>query len=229
MAGLLVVGACASGGDKGDQGRAIAEQAGLPGDVAEFFALAARGLDATYRATYDTTDTAGGALQITSTQRPPDVRVDTFHADGTIDASISVGGTAFQCTMTANQWVCGELGSPGDTGEVFGPTAVQRATDQFRRRAEDYDFRVEPRTVAGAAGRCLVTTRKPGREVDATLGASATLCVSPEGVILLAEVPSGSITATTYTTTIPPDAFTLPAPVGSSTTSTSSPASAGTN
>jgi hypothetical protein len=96
---------------------------------------------------------------------------------------------------------------------VFGPTAVQAAIDGFRNRANDYDFRVEEQKLAGTNARCLITTRKPGREQDPTLGASAKLCVSPEGAIVLVEVPSGSITATEYTTTIASNAFELPAPV----------------
>jgi hypothetical protein len=218
---LVVAAACGGNSQtKADQGRSIAEAAGLSKDVTDFFALAASGTNATYRSTIETTDTTGKPLQVTTTQRPPDHRFDTFHADGTIDSTISVGGHSFQCAMTANHWDCGELGrKPSTDSEVFGPTAVQGAIDGFRKRANDYDFRVEERKVAGIAARCLITTRKPGREQDPSLGASATLCVSPEGVIVLVEVPAGSVTATAYTTTIPSDAFNLPAPVGAPSTS----------
>jgi hypothetical protein len=70
----------------------------------------------------------------------------------------------------------------------------------------------------------LTTTRKPGREQNSSLGAAATLCLSPEGAVVLVEVPSGSIRATTYSTVIPNDAFTLPAPV--TPTSSSAPTKA---
>jgi hypothetical protein len=214
---LLLLGAAACGGHaqtKADQGRSIAEQAGLAPEVAAIFSLAASGMNATYRATVDTTDTAGKPLQVTTTQRPPDARFDAFHADGTVDSTISTGGRRYQCTMTANHWDCGELGAtPSSSEEVFNPSAVEGAIDGFRQRANDYDFRVEDRQMVGITARCLVTTRKPGHDQDSSLGAEATLCLSPEGAVLLVAVPSGSLTATAYTTTIPGDAFTLPAPV----------------
>jgi hypothetical protein len=214
---LLGVAACgASTQTKADQGRSIAEEAGLAPDVAAFFALATNGATATYRSTIETSDATGKPLQVTTTQRPPDTRFDVFQADGTIDSTISVSGRTYQCTMTANHWDCGEIGpSPSKNAHVFNPATVQSAIDGFRQRANDYDFRVEEREMVDITARCLITTRKPGREQDPSLGASATLCLSPEGAVVLVDVPSGSIKATAYSTTIPADAFTLPAPVTS--------------
>lgn len=215
---VVLLGVAACGGHtqtKADQGRSIAQQAGLAPDVATFFSLAASGTSATYRATVETTDASGQPLQLTTTQRPPDIRFDAFHSDGTVDSTISVDGHSFQCTMAANHWDCGELGeTQTSSGQVFSPAAVQSAIDRFRQQANDYDFKVEDRKVAGVAAQCLITTRKPGHEQDSSLGASATLCLSHEGVVVLVDVPSGSLTATAYTTTIPDDAFKLPASVG---------------
>jgi hypothetical protein len=219
---VLVVAAGCGGHSqtKADQGRSIADAAGLAKDVSDFFALAASGTSATYRSTIETTDTSGKRLQVTTTQRPPDVRFDTFHADGTIDSTIVVGGHSYQCAMAANHWDCGELSRPASTAsEVFGPAAVQAAIDGFRSRADDYDFRVDDQKLAGVAARCLITTRKAGHEQDPSLGASARFCVSPEGAIVLVEVPSGSVAATEYTTSIPSNAFDLPAPVSSASSS----------
>jgi hypothetical protein len=221
----VLLGLTACGGSsqtKAEQGRSIAEQAGLAPDVAAFFSLAVAGTNATYRETIETTDKTGKPVQVTTTQRPPDTRFDTFNADGTVDSTIAVGGQTYQCTMAASHWDCGELGtSPSSSAQVFNPSAVQSAIDQFEHRANDYDFRIEDREMVGLTARCLITTRKAGHEQDPSLGASATLCLSPEGAVLAVEVPSGSITAKEYSTTIPGDAFTLPAPV---TTTTSSPA-----
>lgn len=209
---LLVVAACGGNGpSKEDQARSIAQQAGLSPEVAEFFALASSGLTATYRSTVDTKDAKGQPLQITTTQRPPDARFDAFHADGTIDSTILTGGQSYQCTMANSHWDCGALGTKAATGNVFGPDTVKAAIDRFKDRAADYDFRVESRTVANTTAQCLVTTRKPGHDSDSTLGTTATLCLSPEGVILLVDVPTGSLSATDYSTTIPDDAFDLPA------------------
>lgn len=205
-----------SGPSKADQGRSIAEHAGLPGDVADFFALAAKGTQATYRVSLDTTDDKGAKLQVTTTQRPPDVRVDTFHADGTIDATFSVRGQRSECTRANDQWQCGELGpSSSSSDDVFGASAVSLAIDRFRQRATDYDFRVEHRTIANVDATCLVTTRKPGHDQDPSLGPSATLCLSAEGAILRAETGAGTLSASSYTTKIPDDAFALPAPISS--------------
>src|SRR5205085_3116146 len=116
-------------------------------------------------------------------------------------------------------WDCGEVGvAPSSTAGVFSPTVVQAAISTFRERAADYDFRVEDRSIAATNARCLVTTLKAGHSTDSTLGATGTLCLSSEGAVLLIETPSGSVSATQYTTTIPSDAFTLPAPVQSTTT-----------
>ena len=222
---LLGVAACSGHTQtKADQARSIAEKAGLAPDVASFFALAASGGEATYRSTLSTKDASGQPVQITTTQRRPDVRFDTFHADGTIDSTISTGGRSYQCTMAANHWDCGELGTSVaaqlSSGAIFGASAVTNALGQFEQRAQDYDFRVEDRQLVGITARCLVTTRKPGHEQDPSLGASATMCLAPEGAVVLVDVPAGTITATAYTTTIPSDAFALPAPPASTTSTT---------
>jgi hypothetical protein len=215
---LATLTACGGGGaTKAEQGRSIAEQAGLPKEVADFFALAAAGTQATYRVSLETTDPKGAKLQVTTTQRPPDVRVDTFHSDGTIDSTLSVEGRRYQCTKAGDQWQCGDLGPGAETNnEVFDPAAVQRAIDGFRQRAADYDFRVERRSIANVDATCLVTTRKPGKDKDPLLGAAATLCLSPQGAIVRAEEPSSTLAATSYATDIPADTFTLPAPISSS-------------
>lgn len=222
LAGLaaLTGGGCGGGGPSAsDQGRSIAETAGLPKDVADFFALATTGLTATYRVTRQTTDTSGQPLQLTTTQRPPDTRFDAFHSDGSVDSTIATGGRSYQCTMQAMHWDCGELGtSASSSGQAFDADTVKHAIDAFKARTADYDFRTETRTIANVTAHCLVTTRKPGHESNSALGATATLCLSPEGVILSVEIPTGSLTATEYSTTIPDDAFNLPAEPTTTTT-----------
>ena len=218
MLALIGLVACGGGGaSKADQGRSIAEQAGLAKDVADFFALAASGSQATYRVSLDTTDAKGAKLQVTTTQRPPDVRVDTFNPDGTIDATLSVRGHRYECTMANKQWQCGDLGPSSESSdEAFGASAVRLAVDRFRQRATDYDFRVEHRTIANVDATCLVTNRKPGHDQDPSLGASATLCLSAQGAVLRAETGSGTLNASSYTTDVAGDAFALPAPISSS-------------
>jgi hypothetical protein len=207
LAALLLVAACGSNeASKESQARSIADAAGLPKETADFFALAVAGQSATHRVSLETTDTAGQPIQYTITQRPPDRRFDTFRAD-TVDSTISTGGTTYQCTRTADQWQCGELApSPSQATEMFDERSVQDAIDGFKQRSEEYNFAIEDRVIAGVDARCLVTTPKPGRT-----GEAATMCLSPEGVILSLQVPSGTITATEYTTVVTADAFELPA------------------
>jgi hypothetical protein len=224
---LLAAGCSSDGSSRADQGRSIASEAGLAPDVADFFATATATDHGDYRLSYASTDSDNQPLQITITSRGADNRIDLFHADGTIDSTIRLGGTTYQCTKTS-EWQCGAVETGSATaGGVFDPDTVRHALDQLRLRAEDYDFSVESRTIAGAGAQCLVTTRKPGHD-DPALGAAATLCLSAEGAQLLVAVPSGTIEASDYTTTLPPDAFDLPAdPATTSTTPGTEPTSSG--
>ena len=216
VAGLTA--ACGGGGDSAsDQGKSIADAAGLPKDVGDFFALATTGLNATYRVTLETVDTEGLPVQVTTTQRPPEVRFDAFHADGSVDSTIATGGKRYQCAQASNVWQCGELGATDPIGEVFDPKTVTDTVEKLQQQRDAYDFRVESRSIAGVDARCLVTTPKAGS------GQAATMCLSPEGVILLVDVPTGKITATAYSTAIPDDAFTLPADPSTPPTTTSAP------
>jgi hypothetical protein len=225
-----LVSACGGGGGSAsDQGRSIADAAGLPKDVGDFFSLATTGLNATYRVTLDTVDTAGKPVQVTTTQRPPDVRFDAFHADGSVDSTIATGGQRFQCAMTNNTWQCGELGATDPIGEVFDPKTVTDAVTKLQQQADVYDFRTEPRTIAGVSARCLVTTPKPTAASGSGAPQSATMCLSPEGAILLVDVPTGTITASSYSTTIPDDAFTLPADPSTTTTADTTTTTAAPN
>jgi hypothetical protein len=223
IAGLLAVlavgavGACSSSGPtKAEQGRAVAESAGLPEDVADFFEAATATPSAPFRVSYDLTDDQGKTSQLTVTQQPPKRRVDVFHPDGTIDSTIGTGAENVQCTKTGETWRCGNLGvdpARQQSDGVLDADALRRATDRIRERATDFDFRIESRTIAGAAARCLVTTRKPSAASDPSVGGSGTLCLSNEGAQLLGETPTGRFEAKEYTTVIAPDAFDVPAPV----------------
>jgi len=226
VASVLLL-ACGGGGpSRADQGKSIASDAGLGADVADLFALALQGPSATYTLTYSTKDTAGAATQLTVTQRPPDRRVDVFAADGTIESTFRLGSVAYQCTKESRgvgapdpkspTWVCGRIG--GAIGGAAGATdplsgdSVKAAIDAFKARAADYDFRVEHRTIVGIDASCLITTRKAGHDQDPALGASATLCVAPDGAVLSVEVPTGAYAATAYSTTVDANTLELPAP-----------------
>jgi hypothetical protein len=207
--------ACSDSPTRTDQARQIASSAGLAADVADFVATATAGGDGVYAVTYHTTAADGSAQQITVTQQPPDRRVDIYLADGTIDSTIRTRGTSYQCTK-GQAWTCAALADQTTEPDgILDQKTVNAAIEQLTARANDYDFRVEPRTMLGVAARCLVTTLKPGHDAP-SLGASATLCLAPSGAQLLVDVPRGKLEATDYTTSIPQGVFDLPAqPAGS--------------
>jgi hypothetical protein len=127
-------------------------------------------------------------------------------------ATIATKDGTYQCTQTNGQWQCGQLGpAPSSDEGVLGNDTVSKAADVFRQRAADYDFQVQPRSIANTNATCLVTNRKPGHDQDPSLGATATLCLSAEGVPLLIETPTGSLTAVEYATSVADDTFDLPA------------------
>lgn len=216
----LVLAACTSSGpNRADQGRSIASGAGLSGEVGDLFALVLQGVDATYTVTYSTKDSAGKDLQLTVTQRPPDRRIDDFQPDGTIESTFRLGSVAYQCTKPPGQdgaWTCGAIGSDtggagGTSADPLDPATLRGAIDGFRQRAADFDFRVEHRTIIGIDARCLVTTSKGAASSSSAAMVSATLCVAPDGGLLAVDVPSGSFSATAYSTTVDESSLRLPA------------------
>ncbi len=218
--------ACGGGRPSRDaQVASIASAAGLPADVAAFFARAGR-TDGAYQVTYVVTTADKKRQQITLTQHPPDRRIDIYSPDGTIDSTFRLHGTSYQCTRTADKWQCGRLRDQADHAGLLDDNAAANAVATFRKRAADFDFVIDGRTIAGAAATCLVTTRKSGHD-DPTLGRSATLCLSAEGAQLLVEVPRGRLEATAYRTDLPAGSLDPPAPldgepVGASGASTAS-------
>lgn len=236
LAGLAVIvllGACGSAGpNRADQGRSIAESAGLPEDVGQFLALVLAGRTATFAVTYSTADRSGAPIQMTLTQQPPNRRVDVIRADGTVDTTLRTPSGAYQCTKD-QQWSCGTLGASTSAGggpsDPLSEVALSAAVERLRDRAKDYDFRPETRRLLGADARCLITSLRPGRAGDPALGASGTLCLSSLGAVLLVDTPSGKLTATDYRTTVARDAFELPAGVEQISTPASSAAFASPN
>jgi hypothetical protein len=220
VATSVVLVACSGSDGKADQAEAIASSAGLGNDVAAFVARATTAADGTFTVTYKTTATDGSAQQITVAQRPPDRRVDVYLANGSIESTIRTRGTSYQCTK-GETWTCAPFEAQGTNDDgVLDAKTVSAAVQQLTKRAADYDFRVEDRTLVGVTAQCLVTTLKPGHS-DPSLGASATLCLAPSGAQLLVDVPRGKLEASDYRADVAADAFSLPAEPASSTASSS--------
>jgi hypothetical protein len=183
-----------AGEARADQVRDAAEDAGLPGDVADVLAAAAAGVDGTFRVTYEL---EGGTVVVT--QRPPDRRIETASDDGSVDVLLTAGGRAHACTDPPGPdgWTCEDLGSPPDEG-VFDAADVEAFSDALAG-GPGVELAVEARDVAGTPTRCIVSSPTP-----------ATLCVAESGAILPVERPSGTLRAAAHTTDIPADAFDLP-------------------
>ena len=176
--------------------RDAASDAGFDDDVADLLGDAAAAVDATYSVTY-----AVETGSVVVTQRPPDRRVETTSADGTVDVVLTVDGATHACTNPPGDeaFRCDQLGAPPATG-VFDADAVAAFTDALAESADTFDLRVEQDTIVATDARCLVTEPP-----------SARLCIAATGAILLVERPTGTLRATAYTTDVPDAAFVLPA------------------
>ena len=191
-----------AGERRADQARELADEAGLPEDVADVLALAAGAVDPTYRVTYE--DAGGGTLTVTS--GPDGRRLDVTAVEPGSDEPVTRSQFAlddgvFMCTRGADRWFCGRDDEPPEVPGAFAEADVARTVEALRAASDDFDLRVEERDLAGVTARCLV----------AEGAATGTLCVSPEGVPLLLERSGDDLTATAYTTDVPDDALELPA------------------
>ena len=184
-------------GRRAAQVRAAALDAGLPAEVADVLARAARAPAATFSAVF-AVDGVEGSVVVH--QRPPRRRVDVVDGSGRTVSSFVTGdrpdeAAAVRCERVASGehagWRCEEAGVDGAAGAVptigaFDPRAVDRTVEALRSSAAPVV--VERRTVAGVAARCV------------TAGPDDRFCVSPAGVPVLVQRGDGGATlrATTY-------------------------------
>lgn len=216
-----------AGERRAEQARQAALDAGLDEDVAEFLALAARGDTATYRVRYP--GPADGT-ELVVTSRPPDRRVDVVAEGVTTEVRLVTGGQAFEC-VPATGADSGRGADAADSGEkpeeraaelrcertdalatppgVFSERALEELASALAERADDYTFAVEDAPVAGVKARCLLTRLRDGRE-SPELGEQGTLCVSPEGAMLLVDQGTDRLEATAYDTEVDQAVFVRP-------------------
>ncbi len=194
---------------RADQARDAALDAGLDDDVADFLALAARGATATYQVTYPGPQ-AGTQLVIAN--RPPDRRVDVV-ADGEVrEVRLVVQGEALSCTRAEGSdgfAPCDRVDAVADPPGIFGENAVAELTESLRDGAADFELEIESRPIAGVEATCLVTRIRAGRERP-DLGDGSTLCVSPEGALLLVDQGDERLEATDYGTEVADGTFERP-------------------
>lgn len=210
LAGSLTLAACGGGGSaadtREDQVRTAAEEAGLPGEVADVLVLAARGIEGTFQVTYPGED--GTALVVS--QAPPDRRLDVVAGERVIESRVFRDGVGYECRPPdddpAAALVCrraqGALQTPG----AFTDEALDAFTSDLAGSRDDLDLTVETRTIAEVVGTCLVAAPKES-PADGTGPGVETICLSAEGGQLLVDAGGERLVAQTYTTQVPDGIF----------------------
>ncbi len=213
-----------TGGERADQVRTAAADAGLAPEVADFLALAARGQTATYQATYPGPNPN---TKLVVANDPPNRRVDVVTDDVTTEVRLVVGGEAFTCPRNQDQDAivsCTRTDAIVEGPGAFDDATLEQLTTSLRDRQADFTFRIDTEPIAGVEATCLVTELKAGHE-RTDLGSSGTICVSPRGALLRVDQGSESLEALDYTTEIPEHTFVRPDQLGSTTTTTTTAAS----
>ncbi|MFP5321952.1 MAG: hypothetical protein ACLGIC_08905 [Acidimicrobiia bacterium] len=207
----IALGACGDddgadvAGQRADQARQAALDAGLDEDVADFLGLLGRGDTATYAVRFP--GPADGT-ELVVRRRPPDRRVD-LEADGElVEVRQVVDGEAFTCTPgeDGDGWSCERTDALVEGPGVFTAGALERLSERLAEGRADYDFVLERRDVAGVEASCLTTRLRDG-QASPELGEEGTICASREGVVLLVDQGSDRIEALDYTTDVDADAF----------------------
>ena len=198
----VALGACGDDGTsdaRAEQVREAADEAGLPDDVADVLALAARGATGTFQVTYPGDE---GSSVVVS-QDPPNRRVDVVLGERIVRSQVVRGGVAYRCEP-AEDGRDGELGcrrsqSALDAPGTFSPEALATFTEELGATADDIELTVEARTIAETDATCLVATPATGDP--------ETLCVSDEGAQLLVDAAGERLEASAYATDVPAGTF----------------------
>lgn len=212
---VLVSGACGEdddlAGERADQVREAALDAGLPAEVADVLALAARGATATFQLTYEGIDGAS----ITVSQDPPNRRVDALTDGLIVQSQLVRGNVGYLCELPDD----GQPGDPLDCRRTegaipadgaFTPDALSTFTDELSAVSGDFDLTVERRTVAGVEATCLITAPTAGTPIDGTTPGVDSICLSEDGAQLLVDSGGERVVASMYSTEVPDGTFDLP-------------------
>ncbi len=215
LAGSALV---ACGGDDGsvadersEQVRDAAVDAGLPEEVADVLALAARGAEATFRITYD--GSAGTSIVVA--QAPPERRIDIVVGGVIVESRVLRNGVGYACTVPSTTTTIGQLSCERRTGTASGEgaftdDALAEFTASLVGSLDTVDLVVEQRTIAEAEATCLVSTPKAGTPLTGTEPGAETICLSDEGAQLLVDAGGERVEAVGYETSVPEGTFELP-------------------
>lgn len=211
----MAAGGAACGGDgpdvaggRSDQVREAAIEAGVPGDVADVLALAARGASATFQITYRGADGA----ELTVSQAPPNRRVDALTAGLIVQSQVVRNGVGYTCDLPPD-------GRPGDSlrcrrtrGAIvaegtFTAEALTAFADELGRTRQQLDLTVEERTIAEVRATCLVAAPVAGTPLGGTSPGVDTVCLAEDGAQLLVDVGGQRVVASTYRASVPDGTF----------------------
>jgi hypothetical protein len=195
-------------GDRVEQVRQAALDAGLEEDVADVLALAARGATATFQVTYAGADGA----EVVVSQAPPNRRIDALTAGLIVQSQVVRDGVAYLCELAPD-------GQPGDALEcertqgaipsqgAFTVEALETFADELAASRDGLDLTVEERTIAEVPATCLVSAPVAGTPLDGSGPGVDTLCLSEDGAQLLVDVGGERAVASAYTSEVPEGTF----------------------
>ena len=179
----------------------------LEGVSKELVDLLARGLDVTYKVTYQTTTPEGqeGDTYVVI-NKPPRARIDTIPVGQEQPNSLIIGGqgvAALSCSGGPNEWQCFEL-EGGDTSPIqtAGPVVFLRALDLTGLHVTETGSRL----IADQATRCFEL-----RADEDGFDAQAEYCLNSDGITFYTRSEVGTVEAIEVTTNVPDSAFEPPA------------------
>lgn len=212
---LIVTVAAGCGGDdpsvgdqRADQARQAGLDAGLPEDVADFLALAARGVDATYQVTYPSTE-ATDDLVIAS--QPPRLRVDVVRGDQVIRTELATDDGSYRCERAdaESPLACESTSVVPKAPHALDQATIDALVEALRSGAEDFTFDVTTSTILDVNATCLTTEVRTDR-ARPELAPAATMCVSDVGVLLRLDRAGEVVEASQYTATVADNTFVRP-------------------
>jgi len=208
-----LVGLIASGCSKGEksaadktadervkQARDVARKAGLEPQVQDFLALYASAAGSSFSVNYEPSNGSTVVL----IQDPPQRRVDVVAPPVTRSVFVTKTGT-YDCSLQNQQWACQQSTEQQAAPGLLAPEDITRTAAELTSARTNYTFKIENRTIAKTTARCLLTTPKPG-----VAGPGSTLCLSPEGAVLLVEGTGNPLKAAEYSTKVDERRLELP-------------------
>lgn len=196
------------GDERADQARQAALDAGLPADVADFLATAARGVDATYQVTYPSSEASDDVVVASD---PPNLRVDVVRDGEAIRTDLTTEDGSLHCERADadSPLTCRSTSVVLRVPNRFSDETVADLTDSLRGRLEDFTFEVTTEEILGVDATCLVTRVRADRDRP-ELSSGATMCVSDQGVLLRLDSNGETVEAREYATTVADNTFVRP-------------------